>query len=133
MTVRRAARRAMRHSTWPVRAAMRGQVGQSSVELVALLPLVIVLGVAAFTLLSARSAADQAVAAAQAGAMALLQDADPAEAARAALPEPVRGRATISVSGRRVRVTVRPRGPLPALVRSLEASSIADAGPEAER
>jgi Flp pilus assembly protein TadG len=109
---------------------MRREDGQSAVELVALLPLLIVLALGAFTLLSARSAADQAAAAAQAGAMALLQDGDPKDAARAALPEPVRSRATIQLTGRRVRVTVRHRGPLARLTGTLAASSTADAGPE---
>jgi hypothetical protein len=88
------------------------------------------LAFAAFTLLSARSAADEAAAAAQAGAMAMLQEADPRAAARASLPEASRARATIAVRGRSVRVTVRPDGPVGSLARSLTASSVAHAGPE---
>ncbi len=117
----------------PTLLAVRAESGQSTVELVALLPLVVLLAFASFTFLSARSAAEEAAAAAQAGAMALLQDGDPRAAARAALPQPSRRRATIRVAGRRVRVTVRPDAPLAALARSLEASSSADAGPEPTR
>ena len=107
--------------------------GQSTVELVALLPLIVLLAVVGFTLLSARTAADRAAAAAQAGAMALLQDADPKEAARKSLPAGARDHASIRVEGRRVRVTVRPSAALPQLARILTASSVADAGPEASR
>ena len=107
--------------------------GQSAVELVALLPLIVVLAAAAFTLLSARSAADQAAAAAQAGAMAMLQDGDPRDAAKEALPAGVRRRASVDVTGRRVRVEVKPTGPFAPLVRAMTASSVADAGPEPSR
>jgi hypothetical protein len=124
----------MRNPTWrPWRAAWRrlgGEAGQGSVELVALLPLAVVLSLALFALIAGRSAADAAAAAAQAGAMALLQDdGDAAQAARAALPAPVRSRATVEVSGHRVRVTVRPRSPVPFLSGMLVAHASAAAGP----
>jgi hypothetical protein len=115
------------------RRHIRADEGQSTVELVALLPLILLVAVAGFILLSARTAADRAAAAAQAGAMALLQDGDPKEAARESLPAAARDRASIQVEGRRVRVTVRPRVPMPQLERVLTASSVADAGPEASR
>ena len=116
----------------PPHARIRGESGQSAVELVALLPLVAAVAAAGYTVLSARAAEDHAVAAAQAGAMALLQDGDPRDAARAALPAPVRSRASIRIAGRRVVVTIAPAGPLAAIARrSLTASSSADAGPEA--
>ena len=57
---------------------LRGERGQSSIELVALLPLTLAVGLAVMALLAARSAAGEAAAAAQAGAMALIQDADAA-------------------------------------------------------
>jgi len=97
---------------------------------VALLPIIAVVAAAGFTVLSSRSAADQAVAAAQAGAMALLQDANPRDAARAALPASVRPRAAIRITGRRVLVTIPASGPLAAVAPFLAASSTADAGPE---
>jgi hypothetical protein len=115
------------------RHVIRYETGQSAVELVAVLPLVLLIAFAGFTVLSARSAADRAAAAAQAGAMALLQDEDPREAARASLPTPARDDASIRVDGRRVHVTVRPTGVLPPLARALRASSVADAGPEPQR
>jgi hypothetical protein len=109
---------------------VRGEAGQSSVELVALLPLVLILGVAILTLLAARAASGQASAAAQAGAMALIQEADPREAAREALPPDARGRATIHVEGRTITVTVRPRTRVGFLAGTLSATVTANAGPE---
>ena len=44
--------------------------------------------------------------------MALLQGGDPRAAARKALPDGVRGRATVELHGRRVTVRVRPRLPV---------------------
>jgi hypothetical protein len=108
----------------------RSQGGQASVELVALLPLVLVIGIAIMSLLAARSAAGQAAAAAHAGAMALIQDEDAQAAALAALPSPVRGRAEIAVRGRRVEVTIRPPASLPFADRALAATAAANAGPE---
>ena len=110
---------------------MTGDRGQASVELVALLPLVVVIGFAVFTVLSAATAQELAAQAAQAGAVALLQDRDPESAAREALPDRVRRAARIAVTGRRVTVEVEPRGPVDALNTRLLARSAADAGPEA--
>jgi hypothetical protein len=107
--------------------------GQSSIELLALLPLTLVLALGVFALLSARSASGQAAAAAQAGAMAVLQEADPAAAARAALPSGARTRATIRVRGRRLSVTVRPPAEPGILRGALSATASADAGPEPGR
>jgi hypothetical protein len=110
--------------------SFRAEHGQSSIELVALLPLTLIIGVAIMSLLAARSAAGEAAAAAQAGAMALIQDADASEAARAALPAPARHRAEIRVHGRRITVTVRPATQPPFLARTLASTATADAGPE---
>ena len=109
----------------------RGERGQSSVELLALLPLTLIIGLAVLSLLAARAAGGQAAAAAQAGAMALIQDADPAAAARAALPPAARRRATIRVRDRAVTVTVRPATRLAFMKRMLERTSTAHAGPDA--
>jgi uncharacterized protein (UPF0333 family) len=115
----------------PVRlAALAGSRGQASVELVALLPLVLIIGVAVLTLLAARAASGQAAAAAQAGAMALIQDADAREAARDALPSDARRRATIRLDGRKVTVTVRPQTRIGFLGDALSATVSANAGPE---
>jgi uncharacterized protein (UPF0333 family) len=109
---------------------LRSARGQASVELVALLPLALVGGIAIMSLLAARSAAGQAAAAAQAGAMALIQDADAEAAARAALPAAARDRSEITLRGRRIEVTVRPPARLPFLDRALASTAAADAGPE---
>jgi hypothetical protein len=105
---------------------MSREDGQATVELVALLPLVLVVALAAATLLAAQSAGEKAGEAAQAGAMALLQGRDPRTAARASLPRHTR--ATIAVHGHRVTVHVRPRLPFPVLDGPLTASATADAG-----
>jgi pilus assembly protein CpaE len=117
----------------PARAARRGargEAGQASVELVALLPLALLVGLAIFGLLASRAASGQAAAAAQAGAMALIQDGDARREARAALPPAARRRATIEVRGRAITVTVRPRSQLGFLAGALSATSTANAGPE---
>jgi hypothetical protein len=111
-----------------VRAADAG--GQASIELIALLPLTLLVGFAILTLLAARAASGQASAAAQAGAMALIQDADPRDAARDALPSAVRDRSDIRVAGRAVTVTVRPETRIGFLSDALSASASANAGPE---
>jgi hypothetical protein len=102
--------------------------GQATVELAALLPLVAVIALAGYALLAGLSAGEQAGVAAEAGAIALLQDRDPAVAARAALPEATRRRAAVTVAGRRVTVAVRPRVPL--VARLLRTRVSAHAGPE---
>ena len=107
-----------------------GERGQATVELIALLPLLLVAALAGGALLAAQAAGEQAGAAAQAGAMALLQGGDPRAAATRALPATVRSRAVIRVHGRRVSVRVRPRLPIASLARPLTARATADAGPE---
>lgn len=104
--------------------------GQASVELVAALPLLIVIALATGQVLASGAAREAASGAAGAGAVALLQGADPEAAAREALPGWWRRRATISVDGRRVRVRVRPPAVLPGLADRLTADERADAGPE---
>ena len=105
---------------------MTGEHGQATVELAALLPLVLVIALAGYALLSGLAAGEQSGVAAEAGAIALLQDRDPATAARAALSPSTR--ATIRVSGRTVTVTVHPRVPL--VARLLRTRVTAHAGPE---
>ena len=107
---------------------MSAERGQATVELAALLPLVAVIALAAYALLAGLSAGEQAGVAAEAGAIALLQDRDPAVAARAALPKTARRRAAVTVAGRRVTVAVRPRVPL--VARLLRTRVSAHAGPE---
>ena len=89
---------------------MRSERGQATVELLGFIPLVIVIALVALSVLASRTASEQAGEAAEAGALAILQGGeDPRGAARAALPERVRARATITITGPRVDVRVRPR------------------------
>lgn len=103
--------------------------GQASVELVALAPFVVVAVLAAAQLLAAGAARELAGHAAEAGAVALLQDADPGQAAREAIPGWSRGRLHVRVDARRVRVRLRPRTFMPGLATLLETTGEADAGP----
>ena len=106
---------------------LRDERGQSSVELVALLPLTLLLGLAVMAVLGMRATAGAAATAAQAGAMALIQEADGEDAARAALPAPARRRARITVQGSRVTVTLRAAHQPPFLGRVLSATASASA------
>ena len=107
---------------------MTGERGQATVELAALLPLVAVIALAGYALLAGLAAGEQAGVAAEAGAIALLQDRDADAAARRALPGGARRTAAIHVEGRRVTVAVRPRVPL--VARLLHTTVSAHAGPE---
>jgi hypothetical protein len=103
--------------------------GQASVELVGILPLAVLIALAIGQLLAAGAARELAGHAAEAGAVALLQAADPLATARSAVPGWSRGRVAVRVRGRRVEVRLRPRTLLPGLASLLEASATADAGP----
>ncbi len=109
----------------------RSARGQASVELVALLPLLLVVALVALCAVAAHGADEQAGAAAEAAALALIQGGDPRAAARAALPR--HADASVAVAGRSVRVHVRPRLPLPlpGLPERLagDARAVAGAGP----
>ena len=109
-------------------ARARSQHGQATVELTALLPLLAVIALSAYAVLAARTADEQAGAAAEAGAIALIQERDASAAARDAMPETVRRDAVVAIADRRVTVTVEPHVPL--LARRLTARATADAGPE---
>jgi hypothetical protein len=112
---------------------MTGSRGQASIELLGLLPLAAVVALVAMTLIASHAAGEQAGEAAEAGALVLLQGGpdDPRTAARNALGEPARSRATITLSGRTIRVRVKPRLalPIPGLADRLAATARADAGP----
>jgi len=107
----------------------RGQSGQASVELIAVLPLALIVALAVAQLLAVGSARELAGGAATAGAAALLQDRDPQDEARAALPGWSRDRMTVTVRARRVTVRVRPRAVAGPLARLFTAVAWADAGP----
>jgi hypothetical protein len=107
--------------------------GQATVELVALLPLVLAIALTAATVLAGQAAFEQAGQAAEAGAVALIQGGDARAAARTAIPEQARPYSEVAVTGSRITVTVRPRVPLDFLATALEATATADAGPEPSR
>ena len=115
-------------SSQPTRRAERGQ---ATVELVALAPLVVGAVLACAQLLAAGAARELADHAAGAGAIALLQGTDAPAAAREAVPGWSRGRVTVRIDGRRVRVVLRPRAFLPGLGGLLAATGEAHAGPGA--
>src|SRR3954451_13487473 len=94
------------------RQCPRSPRGQSSVEVVAMLPLVAILAFAVLQVLAAGLAAELADHAAEAGAVAVLEGADPHKAARKAIPDWSGAHVDVSIHGKQVRVRVRP----PALV-----------------
>ena len=102
--------------------------GQSTVELVAMLPLLLVIMVAVAQLLVAGAAAQYAEHAAEAGAIAKLEGGDAPDAVRAAVPGWSRSRLEVSVHGRTVKVAVRPAALVPVLARLLTAHAEATAG-----
>jgi hypothetical protein len=105
--------------------------GQASIELLATVPLLLLVALAAAQLLAAGLCREYATQSARAGAVALLQGRDPRAAARDAVPGWSSRAVTVQVGGRRVTVRMRPRGALPGLGRLLAAESSADAGPAA--
>ncbi len=106
----------------------RAERGQASVELVALLPLVAAVVLTALQVLAAGAARELAGHAAGAGAIALLERADPREAARASVPGWSRRGLTVAVRGSRVTVRLRPPVLVPGLATLLESTVQADAG-----
>ena len=94
---------------------MRGDRGQSAVEVVAMLPLVAVVAFAVLQVLAAGMAAELADHAAEAGAVALLEGADAHKAARKAIPDWSGAHVDVAIHGKQVRVRVRP----PAVLRNV--------------
>jgi hypothetical protein len=107
------------------------QRGQASVELVASLPLIALMAATVLHLLAAGAARVLADHAAEAGAVAILQERDPRAAARDALPGWTRRALSVRVDGRSVRVRLRPPAAHPAVAARLVATARADAGPRA--
>lgn len=106
-----------------------GERGQSTVELVALIPLLVAVGLACAQLLMAGAARELAGNAAEAGAVAMLQGGDPEQAAREAIPGWSRSRLDVEVRGATVRVAVTPAPLVPPLARILVARATAHGGP----
>jgi hypothetical protein len=111
-------------------ASARCARGQASVELVGILPLAVLVALTIGQLLAAGAARELAGNAAEAGAAAILQGTDPEAAARDALPGWSEDRVELRVSGRVVRVRLRPVAVLPGVADRLAATVVADAGPE---
>jgi hypothetical protein len=110
--------------TWRTRRRPAGQRGQASVELLAALPVVLVIALAGAQILALGYSSVLAGNAAEAGALALAGGAAPTRdaqaAARAALPGWSRAHASVSVTGGRVNVTLHPPTLLRALTGELE-------------
>ena len=90
-------------------------LGQSTVEVVGMLPLLAIVAFAALQILAAGLAAELADHAAEAGAVAILEGTDPHDAAKHAIPGWSGAHVDVAVHGKTVRVRVRP----PAVVRSV--------------
>jgi hypothetical protein len=105
-----------------------GESGQSTVELVALLPLFVVVALACAQLLMAGAARELAGNAAEAGAVAMLQGGDPEQAARDALPGWSRSGFDVEVRGGTVRVSVEPARLVPPIADRLVAHAEAHTG-----
>jgi hypothetical protein len=103
--------------------------GQATVELVGMLPLAALVALAVGQLLAAGAAHELAGNAAEAGAAAILQGTDPGAAAHDALPGWSDDRVDVRVSGRVVRVRLRPVPVIPGVADRLAATVVADAGP----
>jgi len=104
------------------------QSGQASVELVAMLPVAVAVMLTALQLLAAGASRELAGHAAGAGAVALLQRADPRGAARDAVPGWSAKRMAITIRGPEVTVRMRPPTLVPGLARLLESTVRARAG-----
>ena len=106
-------------------APPRGERGQASLELLALVPLLLAVAAVAFQILAVGYASVLAGNAAEAGALALAGGRDARAGAREALPGWSRARAHVSVSGGEVRVDLRPPALLRALAGELQVSATA--------
>jgi hypothetical protein len=109
---------------------MGRDAGQSTVELVAALPALLLAGLLALQLLATGYALTLADGAAEAGALALASGGQAKEAAREALPGWAEDEVDVSVEGGRVTVHLRPPSPLPAVADRLTVTSSAAARPK---
>lgn len=108
---------------------MADSSGQASVELIAALPLLVLVALVTLQLLAAGYALTLADGAAEAGALALAAGKPAPEAARAALPGWAEDDVEVRVEGGRVTVRLRPPSPFAALAERLEVTSAASARP----
>jgi hypothetical protein len=124
---RQTRKRRRRRPQPPVRGRASG--GQSTVETVAVLPVMVTVALAIGHVLAAGLAHELAGHAAEAGAIATLRGGDAQQAARAALPEWADDRVEVRVVGRRVRVRLEPPSVIPGAGAALASTKTADAGP----
>ena len=110
--------------------AVSSMRGQATVELVGILPLAVLVALVVGQLLAAGAARELAGNAAEAGAAAILEETEPEAAAHDALPGWSEDRVAVRVSGRVVRVRLRPVAVIPGVADRLTATVVADAGPE---
>jgi hypothetical protein len=108
---------------------MDREEGQSTIELVAALPALLLAGLLALQLLTTGYALTLADGAAEAGALALASGRPADAAARAALPGWAENDVDIGVAGGRVTVRLQPPSPIPALSDRLAVTSSAAARP----
>jgi len=99
--------------------------GQTTIELVAALPAILLAGLIALQLGIAGYSTTIADGAAEAGALALASGRPVGAAVREALPAWARGKADVVVAGGRVSVTLRPPSPIPGLAERLATTSTA--------
>lgn len=109
---------------------MTGQRGQAQVELLGAVPVVLVLGLVLMQALAVGYSSVLAGTAAEAGALALAGGRDARAGARDALPGWSRARARVRVRDGRVRVTLRPPGPLRIVAGKLEVAGEAAVRPK---
>ena len=121
----------MRRSSSSAAGARRdgnAAAGQASVELVALLPVGVLVVLVLLQVLAAGAAREQSGHAAEAGAVALLQHDDAREAASWAIGSGAAHRVRVRVRGDLVTVRVRPVTVLPGLAGRLVSTAQAHAG-----
>jgi hypothetical protein len=106
-----------------VRARGAREGGQAAVEVVALVPLLVAVGMGLLQLLAVGYASVLAGGAAEAGALALAAGGEPRAGAREALPGWSRARARVAISGGAVEVRLRPPSPLRSLSERLEVTA----------
>lgn len=111
-------------------ADRRSQGGQSTVELVAALPALLLAGLLALQLFATGYALTLADGAAEAGALALASGQPAASAARDALPGWAEDEIEVTVQGGRVTVRLRPPSALPAVAEHLAVTSSAGVRPK---
>jgi hypothetical protein len=109
---------------------VNGERGQAQVELLGAVPVVLVLGLVLMQALAVGYSSVLAGTAAEAGALALAGGRDARAGARDALPGWSRARARVRVRDGRVRVTLRPPGPLRIVAGKLEVAGEAAVRPK---